>query len=321
MICPAISVIVPAYNAVKTLSRCLDSLLSQTFSDFEIILIDDGSTDGSESLYIEYAQRDKRVIPIILKENKGVSNARQLGMDTAQGKYITFLDADDWVNDDMLEKLFACSESNNADIVFADYFKDTSSWTKTYTQDPGNKRLGQEILPDLFLGELKGFCCTKLYRKSACEGLKFYPSDISFREDELFNARFLARNPVAAYVPEAFYHYWVENTHSLSHASIRKIYPTLRYLIGQYHLIAEECNLDKSCLYRRELEILEDAFVLKKFRDLHLFPETKERYLSEKHPYVWKQSRPFFLTLALKGFPWIASPLYIINARIADLFQ
>ena len=66
------------------------------------------------------------------------------------------------------------------------------------------------------------------------------------------------------------------------------------------------------------MEILNNAFVLKKFKDLRLFPETRKRYLAEKHPYRWKKSRPFFLAMALKGFPWIASPLYIINARLAD---
>lgn len=318
---PIVSIIVAAFNAQDTLSKALDSILNQTYRNIEILLIDDCSKDGTARICDDYARRFSHIRVVHQPVNGGVSKARQTGMDMAVGTYITHVDADDWIDPSMLEKMVACAEEKEADIVFSDYIKETSSWTKSLTQDPGGKHLGRDVLPDLFRGHLEGFCCSRLYRKSACEGLKFYPSDISFREDEIFNARLLARNPVVAYVPEAFYHYWVESPNSLSHASIRKIYPTIRYLIEQYHLIAEECNLDKSCLYRRELEILNDAFVLKKFKDLHLFPETRKRYLSEKHPYDWKQSRPFFLTWALKGFPWIASPLYIINARIADHFQ
>ena len=95
-ITPKISVIVPVYNAEKYLHRCIDSILSQTFTDFELLLIDDGSKDGSGAICDEYAAKDNRV-RVFHKENGGVSSARNLGLDNACGEWVTFVDADDYV--------------------------------------------------------------------------------------------------------------------------------------------------------------------------------------------------------------------------------
>lgn len=102
---PAISIIVPVYNAEKYLRRCIDSILSQSLTDFELILIDDGSTDRSPHICDEYATRDKR-IKLIHKKNAGVSAARNDGLDIAQGEFITFVDSDDWVDVNYLKSLY-----------------------------------------------------------------------------------------------------------------------------------------------------------------------------------------------------------------------
>lgn len=120
---PAISVIVPVYNTERYLRRCIDSILAQTFTDFELLLIDDGSTDTSPAICDEYAQRDPRV-RVFHKPNGGVSSARNLGLDNALGEWISFVDADDWVDDAYFEKLIKKSISQKADIVFCDsYFE------------------------------------------------------------------------------------------------------------------------------------------------------------------------------------------------------
>lgn len=99
---PIISVIVPAYNAEKYLRRCIDSILAQTFTDFELLLIDDGSTDKSGEICDEYADKDAR-IRVFHKPNGGVSSARNVGLDNALGEYICFCDADDWVDTHWLQ--------------------------------------------------------------------------------------------------------------------------------------------------------------------------------------------------------------------------
>ena len=112
---PKISIIVPVYNAEKYIQRCVSSLLSQTFSDFEIILVDDGSTDNSGVICDEYAQTDSRLYSYH-KQNGGVSSARQYGLKRAVGEYVIHADPDDWVENDMFEVMYSKAIEDNAVI-------------------------------------------------------------------------------------------------------------------------------------------------------------------------------------------------------------
>lgn len=116
-----ISVIVPIYNTEKYLPRCIDSILKQTFTDFELLLIDDGSTDNSGKICDEYAIRDSR-IRVFHKKNGGISSARNMGLDNAVGDWITFVDADDWVDENIYSKLHYEALMSNADIVLCDFY-------------------------------------------------------------------------------------------------------------------------------------------------------------------------------------------------------
>ena len=111
---PQISIIVPVYNSEKYLGACIDSILAQSYRDFELILVDDGSRDSSPRICDDYAQKDSRV-KVIHKANGGVSAARNDGLDIAKGEYVTFIDSDDWVEGEYLETL---SKFGKYDIVF-----------------------------------------------------------------------------------------------------------------------------------------------------------------------------------------------------------
>lgn len=113
---PKVSVIIPIYNVEGYVSKCLESLLSQSFSDFEVLCIDDASADHSAELVREFQQKDPR-IHLLQQEHAGVSAARNLGIANARGEYIAFVDGDDWLASDALEKLVGAAESENADIV------------------------------------------------------------------------------------------------------------------------------------------------------------------------------------------------------------
>jgi len=113
----AVSAIISVYNVKEYLVRCMDSLLSQSMSDFEIIMVDDGSTDGSAELCDTYKTLSN--VEVIHISNGGVSNARNVGLDSAKGKYIAFVDADDYVKEDYLEKLFTASERQSEDILIS----------------------------------------------------------------------------------------------------------------------------------------------------------------------------------------------------------
>ena len=118
---PEISVIVPVYKAEKYLHKCVDSLLAQTFPNFEILLIDDGSPDNSGKYCDEFALKDNR-IRVFHKENGGVSSARQFGLDNARGEYVIHADPDDWVETDMLDDLYKKAIEDDADMVICDFW-------------------------------------------------------------------------------------------------------------------------------------------------------------------------------------------------------
>ena len=115
---PKVSIIVPVYNVENYLIDCLDSLINQTLKEIEIILINDGSTDNSLKIINLYAQYDSR-IKIIDQENKGPSSARNRGLDVSQGEFISFIDSDDWIDNDFIEKLYLSALNNNCDIATA----------------------------------------------------------------------------------------------------------------------------------------------------------------------------------------------------------
>lgn len=111
-----LSIIVPVYKVEKYIRRCLDSIINQTFTDFELILVDDGSPDTSGEICEGYAKKDER-IRVIHQENKGLSGARNTGVEVSKGEYIGFVDSDDWIELEMYEKLITAAEKYGADIV------------------------------------------------------------------------------------------------------------------------------------------------------------------------------------------------------------
>ena len=116
---PKISVIVPVYKAEKYLHRCVDSILAQTFTDFELLLINDGSPDNSGAICDEYAQKDNRV-HVFHKENGGASSARNLGLDNVKGEWITFVDSGDWIDSNMYKEMLHTAMQNSVDAVYCD---------------------------------------------------------------------------------------------------------------------------------------------------------------------------------------------------------
>ena len=118
---PKISIIIPVYNVERYLQQCIDSILTQTFTDFELLLIDDGSTDGCSAICDEYAEKDDR-IRVIHKPNSGISSTRNRGIDEACGEWLIFLDSDDaWANPNCLQKLYSYTKKLNLDLVRFEY--------------------------------------------------------------------------------------------------------------------------------------------------------------------------------------------------------
>ena len=125
---PKVSIIIPVYNAEKVLTRCLDSVLAQTFTDFEVLVMDDGSKDGTAALCDAYAAKDAR-IRVVHKENSGVSDTRNQALSLATGDYLQFLDADDWITPEATSLFFHAAETNRADLVISDFYRVVDGWT------------------------------------------------------------------------------------------------------------------------------------------------------------------------------------------------
>lgn len=174
-----ISIIVPVYNVEEYLKQCLDSILEQTFSDYEVILVNDGSTDNSGLICQEYAEKDSH-IRYFEKENGGLSDARNYGIEQAQGEYLTFVDSDDWVTETYIEELYSKLQYYNADISICNYFRFQDSNVTFYKHvfEPYEKEYDSKYLLEHYF-EIEGgdfFLTTvwgKLYKKSLFEELRF----------------------------------------------------------------------------------------------------------------------------------------------------
>ena len=125
---PKVSIIIPAYNAEKVLARCIDSVLAQTFTDFELLVMDDGSKDGTAALCDAYAAKDARV-RVVHKENSGVSDTRNQAINLATGEYLQFLDADDWITPEATALFVHAAEEYSADLVISDFYRVVDGWT------------------------------------------------------------------------------------------------------------------------------------------------------------------------------------------------
>ncbi len=122
MVDPLVTIIIPVYNAEKYLEKCLNSVLNQTMSEIEVIVVNDGSKDSSEEMALKYSRIDPR-LRVITQENSGPSAARNRGLREAKGEYICFYDADDWVLPEAVAELYLAAERTNADIVISSYYR------------------------------------------------------------------------------------------------------------------------------------------------------------------------------------------------------
>lgn len=227
---PIVSIIIPVYNTEKYLRRCLDSIVAQTYKNFECILVDDGSTDASGKICDEYGEKDNR-FRVIHKENGGVATARQTGTDATNGKYIIHADPDDWIEPEMLEQMHAKAKESDADVIICDFYstnyknEDTLFIQKPTSFEP------HKIMQDIVLfHRLHGSLCNKL-AKRACYikyGLHFTPG-INYCEDVLIWVQLFQHSEIkVAYLNKAFYHYFQGNSDSITHSRKPEVIETMR---------------------------------------------------------------------------------------------
>ena len=250
-----ISIIVPVYNCISSLKRCIDSIQRQTFTDWELLLVDDGATDGSGYLCDQAASSDNR-IRVLHKPNGGVSSARNMGLDHAQGEYVMFCDSDDWVEPEWCEQLYLAAKENPGCQPICNYYRRTANH-ETINRKEQCEDMNESITKADFFSlnryELLGIPWNKIYIRSILEENHIrFQSGLSLGEDLVFNLDYLhCQTGGFTFINKPLYHYSVGSTDSLS----SKYYPDLSEIYQKVYLrIKDELRSIPGAYEKWELE-------------------------------------------------------------------
>ena len=301
-----VSIIIPAYNVEEYLMRCIDSISNQSYKNIEIIIVDDGSTDNTLEVCKVLAKKDKRV-KVIHQENKGLSEARNAGLDIAQGEYIGFIDADDYIENRMIENLLKNAETYKADVSCGRAFIHSRNGVVRHTKNNSKEIVivdNQEKLVKSYLdGSITMAAWDKLYKKSSLENIRFDKN--TFNEDADFILKLCLANKKIVCDSTKYYHYVKRNEGSLTGSKFNErcfltqswgkdAYKKILSLGSDYKDYAEQCLFNslshvlkmyikdyklsklKDNLYKDEIQklvndiisLLLNAKNVKKFRDL-----------------------------------------------------
>lgn len=268
-----ITVIIPIYNCEKYLERCLESVISQTYKNLEILLINDGSTDNSKKICDYYLCKDSR-IKLINKENSGVSDTRNVGIKEAGGDYIAFVDADDFIEYDMYEKMLKKSVENNCDMVFCDYIEFNDKGIANSESISVNEFVKTRDLKYFIAGKntdrLMGSIWRILFKKNVVENLRFN-KDIILGEDLLFVLQALSNNKKISSVNEKLYHYYFQSSDNYKkYLNNPKYYKSQQLLTENIVRILRENNredLAKCRAWETYLTTYKTALSVKDYRD------------------------------------------------------
>lgn len=228
---PMVSIIVPVYNARETLHACVRSICSQSYDSIEVILVNDGSRDDSLSICRALAAGDDR-IKVVDKPNSGVSASRNVGIECARGKYLQFVDSDDYMADDATRQMVMCAEQTGADLVIAEFFRVVGKRMIVSSNIPGGSLLTQQEFAQYLMASPMNFyfgvMWNKLYRRELIiKGGIRCCTDVSWCEDFLFNMDYYAAVRSVATLDTPVY-YYVKRRGSLAN-SYRAMMPTRVY--------------------------------------------------------------------------------------------
>ena len=279
---PMVSIIIPVYNAEKTIRRCVDSVLNQEYKDTELLLVDDGSTDLSGPMCDEYARKDSRVC-VIHKENTGVSDTRNLALERARGIYLQFLDSDDWISPDATSLMVRAAGESGCDMVISDFYRVVGERVSHKGDiEPGGLLTREEFAgfmmekpADFYYGVL----WNKLFRRALVEenGLRM-DKTISWCEDFMFNLEYI-RHTKTIYALHVPIYYYVKTKGSLASQglSITKTIKMKSMVFSYYHdfyksvLTEEDYEKNRLSVYRFLVDAAGDGIV-----PLSIFPGSRK---------------------------------------------
>lgn len=300
---PEISIIVPVYQAEKWMRRCLDSIIAQSFTDWECILVDDGSTDDSGAVCDDYAARDSR-FRVIHKENGGVSSARQTGLDSARGTYVIHADPDDYTHTDWMKSLHGKAVEDNADMTVCDsifIYKEKTVKRKGCIMCD-NK---EDVLEDLLLERTWGTCWNRLVRKDCFDRFNIsFPAGMTVMEDVYVCCMLLFNDIKVAYLPIVLYYYDNRNNgDSLTKKINLRYLNSFKFFIDSIYPLTTDERYDEGwyIIKSRFKELLVSYKNRKCPYDVQkTYPEINERYLDELKDAKFMSQR-YGIALCVKG--------------------
>lgn len=281
-----ISVIIPIYNQEMYLGLCAHSLFKQTLDNIEYIFIDDGSEDHSievlDSVLKNYPEREHQVKKIILSHNKGVATARQIGIENATGKYIIHCDSDDWINNDMYERLYLKAQETNADVVGCNFRHEFTDIQYDFHQQYGKTM--EENISRLINGSIFPSLCTSLTRRSLIleNGISF-PEGLNMGEDLFFNLQIYLHAKKIVSMDWAPYHYRHTSNSSCVQRTRKSIDSDIA-IAGEIEKLMREGKLyekyAKDIEYRKffsKLPLINDLNNISHYKEwLNIYPETNK---------------------------------------------
>jgi len=305
------SIIVPVFKVEPYLCKCLDSILAQTITDFECVCVDDGSPDNCGTILDEYAAKDTR-IRVLHQENKGVSAARQVGLNASRGDWINFVDSDDWVDPDMLERYNRFVESHDCEFVWCNYGVHDNDkfaiWKQDFPEDP------VALVRAMLEGKYMGFCTNKMIARTLLERAKakFPPYYVTCWEDMYFILQCLAQKPKVGYMDTSYYHYLIHDDSPLHLCRPAALFAKAR-LIGDFEKIVlwpEMAGLIRGLKQRERLS----AFLNPKMSRMdcnNIFPEIT--HLDETIAKWWTR---LFFKCCIIGLRPIALPCFLTLRKL-----
>lgn len=273
---PKVSIIVPVYNAEKSLARCVDSILNQEFRDFELILMDDGSRDGSGDICDGYARADARVV-VVHKENTGVSDTRNQAIARARGTFLQFVDSDDWLTADATKLMVRAAEETGCDLVIADFYRVVGEMVSRKGDIDADQVLGREAFVGFMMENpadyYYGVLWNKLYRREIVEahGIRM-DAKISWCEDFLFNLEYV-RYATTFYALRTPVYYYVKTKGSLVNQKI-SFARTVEMKLAMFECYNDFFKhvLDEEAYERKRLQVYH--FLVDAAKDGFVFPAT-----------------------------------------------
>ena len=306
-----ISVIVPVYNVENYLEKCLNSLVNQTLEEIEILVINDGSTDGSQKIIDDFQRKFPQKIKAFSKENGGLSDARNFGIDRASGNFLAFVDSDDYVSENMLEEMYDLAKKNQAELVICNIQKvdENGNVIQKLTQIPNMpEKIDLDKNFSVF-SDISYFACNKIFKRELFDGKRFQKGmhfeDIELIPQVLLRCKTLAKTDV-------FYYQYLERTNSISKShtergldilkaveNVEKVFKNSIYSSKQKELKGFQI-LEGIYSFLAYLAFVKDDEVFNKM-NLQMKMFIKERDISLKEILTYKRyGRNYLLSLPFK---------------------